>query len=377
MLVLVLGACVPNGIDGFFVRLEGSVADDVGAPVEGATVALSAGDGSPLGEALTGDAGEWSFSVFATASTGNRVYASVSAAGLAPGVAGWDVNLLSADTTRLTTGPNETWEATPRQLATVRLAPEATGALASGVLTDPLGNPVGGMPFVVQAGWDAEVGASAVGSGTTGGSGEFSVSVDVPGLYTVYASPTGGWAGTRFPVLATAEGTSMRATVAALQAPGATLATLTWEGALDLDLHLSGPEVDAEAEANRFHVWVDDPVHPERLVDEEDYLAEVLASAASGPGPECAVVNRAPGAGELWISAADRTNELAVASTALAGTRALVQWWNGEDTPRYAWVSPLPVGTAWRPVEVDTRGGTVYAVERYLEEVDPSSSSDF
>ncbi len=377
MFVVALVGCVPNGIDGFFVRLEGAVADEAGAAVAGATVALAAEDGTSLGEAVTDEAGRWTFPLFALDTTGNRVNATVSATGFSTGLAGWDVNLLSAETARLTAGPNETWETTPRVLATVRLADEGTAGVASGVVTDPLGNPVGGLPFVVLQGWDAEVGAAALGSGETGGSGEFSATVDAPGLYTIQIAPSGGWAGSRFPVLATTSGDSIRATVAALQEPGDTLVTLTWEGATDLDLHLSGPEVEAEADANRFHVWVDDPVHPERLVDDDEYLAEVLRSETSGPGPECIVVNRAPGVGELWLSVADRTNQATVGSTVLAGSRALVQWWNGEDTPRYAWVSPLEVATSWRPVEIDTRGGTVYAVERYDEGLDPAESDDF
>ncbi len=376
MALLTLLACVPNGLDGFFVMLEGSVADEAGAPVAGALVSLSTGDGEGLGEATSDDDGRWSFPVYGLATEGNRVEAEVTASGMASGHAGWDVNLLSPDVVRLTAGPNEIWEATPRVLAPARLAVEGGGS-ASGALTDPLGYPAAGIPFVVQRGWDAGVGAANETSGVTGASGEFSFTVASAGLYTFYAAPAGGWAGTRFPVLATAEGTSTRATIAALQAPGETLVTLTWSSEVDLDLHVSGPETDAEAEASRFHIWTDNTVHPERLVDEDEYLAELVQAASTGPGPECIAVNRAPGVGELWISVADRANMSETESTALAESAALVQWWNGEDVPRYAWVSPLEVATSWRAVEIDTRGGTVYAVETYAVGLDPADDSQF
>ncbi|MBM4368953.1 MAG: carboxypeptidase regulatory-like domain-containing protein [Deltaproteobacteria bacterium] len=376
MALLVLGACVPDGLDGFFVLLQGSVADEAGAPVAGAQVTLANGDGEDLGEATSDSEGRWAFPVHGLATEGNRVEAEVRASGMEPGRAGWDVNLLSPEVVRLSAGPNETWEATPRVLAPARLAAEG-GGRATGTLTDPLGYPAAGIPFVVQHGWDAGVGAANEASGVTGASGEFSFTVASAGLYTVYAAPTGGWAGTRFPVLATAEGNSSRATIAALQAPGETLITLTWASEVDLDLHVSGPETDAEAEASRFHIWTDNTIHPERLVDEDEYLAELVQAASTGPGPECIAVNRAPGAGELWISVADRANMSETESTTLAESGALLQWWNGEDIPRYAWVSPLEVATSWRAVEIDTRGGTVYAVEHYAVGLDPSDDGEF
>ncbi len=376
MSFLTLAACVPNGIDGFFVMLEGSVANEAGAPVANAQITLTTGDGTGLGEATSDDLGRWSFPAYGLATEGNRVEAEVTASGMANGYAGWDVNLLSPDVVRLGAGPNETWEATPRVLAPARLAAEGSGS-AIGTLTDPLGYPAAGIPFVVQRGWDAGVGTANETSGVTGGSGEFAFQVDSAGLYTFYAAPTGGWAGTRFPVLATAEGTSTRGTIAALQAPGETLVTLTWTSAVDLDLHVSGPETEAEAETSRFHIWTDNTVHPERLVDEEEYLAELVQAASTGPGPECIAVNRAPGAGELWISVADRANMSELESTALAESGALVQWWNGEDVPRYAWASPLEVATSWRAVEIDTRGGTVYAVEHYAVGLDPADDGHF
>lgn len=371
--------CVPDGMDGQFVTLQGSVVTDVGLPVENAIVELSLTDGTLVGEASSNESGEWSFAILATEVLLNRIEARVVADGYAEGFGGWDINLLTDERTRLKAGPVTEWESVPRALAPLRIALAGEFARFSGKLADPYGTPAAGVELVVQQGWDASVGAAVATTASTDAEGRFSVSVDVPGLYTVYAAPQDPYGGTRFPAMATATGTEAFATISAPQAPGQLFATLTWTPGLDLDLHLTAPDrkEDGQGDEDRFHVWANDPLHPDRTVDGEPYIAEFVLASSNGPGPESLRINSAPGAGLVHLSVFDMSNRATVDSVEMAESQVLLQWWNGEDIPRYAWVSPLSAGTLWMPAKVDPRGGSTFAIEQYLDEVDPSDETMF
>ena len=376
-LALLLSSCVPAGLSGFEVMVDGSVTDADGAPLAAAEVTLLGDTGEVLGTTTTDAAGSWSFPLYSDSDRGNALHATASAEGLGTGSGDWDVNLLSAETATLRAGPVQDWEAVHRPLAPFRL--DADGTSVSGRIVDPSGSPVEGLHGSLQPGWNAPVGAAASASFTTDRDGKFSATVETPGLYTAYVAPADGWAGTRFPAFTNTSLSPVAATIAPLQEPGKLLATVLWAGATDLDLHLTAPlrESEARTSSDRFHVWADEPVHPERVDDPDDYVAQLARSATSGPGPEVIVVNTPPGAGELHLSVVDRSHESEADAGVLAETGALVQWWNGEDIPRYAWVSPLELANAWRPVEIDTRDATVFCVETYTSAVLSSDAGSF
>lgn len=371
-----LTACVPAGLDGFIVSVEGAVIGPDGAPLAGTEIHITGEAGDVLGVATTDDSGTWSFPLYGGQVQGNTLRATAAVTGFATAYAEWEVNLLSAEFATLRAGPVQDWEPVHRPLACMRLDDE--GDTLSGRIVDPSGVPVEGLEGVLQWGWNAPVGAAAAGSFRTDGEGKFSVTVDEPGLYTAYVAPADGWAGTRFPVFSHAEMSPVAAVVAPTQAPGHLMAAVLWAGATDLDLHLTAPvrESEARAENQRLHVWADAPVYPERLDAGDDPLAELVRSATSGPGPEVIAVHTPAGAGELRLIVVDRTHEEEADAGVLGQTAALVQWWNGEDTPRFGWVSPLQPSNAWRPVEIDTRNADVYTVEAYASAVlstDPDS----
>ena len=374
---LALAACVPAGLDGYVVVLEGGVADGDGVPVAGASVELVGVSGEVLGTAKSDDAGAWAWPVYGSEAEGNVLVARVAASSFAEGLANWEVNLLSAEEATLRAGPGQDWQSVARTLAVVRLDTEDGGTSLRGRIVDPDGRAVEGLPGTAQRGWDAAIGTPAEASFTTDGDGSFSVEVPTPGLYTIYVPPVDGWAGTRFPVVTTPFSDPTVGTIAPTQEPGHLLASLYWAGGLDLDLHLTAPEREADATnpRQRFHVWADEPVHLDRAGSTT--VAGLTRSATGGPGPEVISVYTPVGEGELRLSVVDRTNLEDPENVSLGGSRALVQWWNGEDVPRYAWVSPLVLATAWRPAEVDTRGGTVYAVEGYESGVDPADADAF
>lgn len=376
---LAIGGCVPDGLDGEFVVLHGAVVSETGAGIEGATVQFFTSEAEQVGEVVADESGRWSFPVLATEVSGNRIEATANAEGYSEGYGGWDVNILVDERVRLKAGPGTTWQGLNRNLAPLRLALSGDFARFTGRLVDAYGSSLGGVSLVVQPGWDAPVGAAVSASAVTESDGSFLVTVSPPGLYTVYAAPSEAHGGTRFPALATATGTEVIATVAPRQEPGQLFATLTWAGVANLDLHLTGPERDETGDGveSRLHLYSGHVVHPDYPVEGEGYTAELIAQSEDGPGPETARVNAALGVGLVHLSAFDQTNQFASGSPVLAESGALLQWWNGEDIPRYAWASPLETGTAWMPIKIDTRGGTAYAVESYAEQVDPTDEDAF
>ncbi|MSQ00391.1 MAG: carboxypeptidase regulatory-like domain-containing protein [Myxococcales bacterium] len=375
--LLPLAGCVPAGGDGFVVELVGSVADGEGVALPGAELDFVGDTGAVIGTTSTDAQGAWRWPVLATERDGNVLSVVARTPSHAEGVASFMVNFASVETATLRGGPNQTWDAYRRDVACIRLDANGDAVSVSGRIVDPGGDAVEGLSGVVQRGWDAGVGAAPDASFVTAADGGFSAAVPSPGLYTVYVAPTGGWAGTRFPVMTTPFAETVTATIAPLQEPGRLLASVWWASALDLDLHFSAPERDADATGpnQRMHVWADQPHHPVR--GESAFSAELIRSAPTGPGPEVVVLNTPAGAGQIRLSVVDRSNLDAADSTSLAASRALLQWWLGEDIPRYAWVNPLAVATAWRATELDARAATVYAVETYSSGLDPADDHAF
>jgi hypothetical protein len=238
-----------------------------------------------------------------------------------------------------------------------------------GRVIDALGGAgLDGVSLSLQEGWNAAVGDSAI-DGTTSSGGDFSFTVDHPGMYTISAAPSGGYAGARFSALLTADGASVTATMAAQPEPGQLLATLTWgDEPSDLDLHLSAPLRGGQAGEDgtgRYHVWSGEPNHPDRRDAEGDYEAELLLSDNDGGGPEVAWIRSEAGDGVIRLSAFDAGNQSDPGNLALTASGALMQVWYGEDIPRFYTVGAGQAATRWTPVEIDVRQATVYVVEEY------------
>ncbi len=377
MWLVLLGGCAPAGGEGFVVGIVGSVADGEGLALSGAELDFLGDTGAVIGQTTADDEGGWTWPVLATEREGNVLSVVARTDTHEAGLASFVVNFVNVETATLRGGPNQTWDTQRRDVACIRLDVKSDAVSVSGRIVDPGGDAVGGLFGVVQRGWDAPVGAAPDASFETGSDGSFSASVPLAGLYTVYVAPTGTWAGTRFPVLTTAFAEEVVATIAPLQAPGRLLASVWWASALDLDLHLTAPERDADATGpnQRMHLWADQPHHPVRATS--DFTAEMVRTAAAGPGPEVVMLYTPAGAGQIRLSVVDRSNLDDAGSTSLAASRALVQWWLGEDIPRYAWVSPLAVATTWRAAELDSRAATVYAVETYSSGLDSADDDSF
>ncbi|MDP2307502.1 MAG: carboxypeptidase-like regulatory domain-containing protein [Pseudomonadota bacterium] len=376
-----LAGCTPAGLDGFWVEVHGRVVDEDDAAVNGATVVLATAAGESVAEVRTTGDGEWRAPLYGTELDGNVLVALVRAGGYAEGRATFEVNVRSADTTTLLAGPGQTWDATSRTLATVRLAEEADVAFVSGRVLDAVtGDPVAGVPLSLQAGANARIGDSAVGAGETSATGEFRFEATKAGAYTVTAAASGEYGAARFPAFLTATGGRAVGLLGAPVGPGQLRASVSWgDSPFDLDLHLSAPLKGGIAGADgtgQYHLWSGATSHPERG-DEADREAWIERTDADGQGPETVWISSLAVEGVVRLSVFDNDNRSDDDTTALAGSDAVLQVWAGEDTPRYWSASPGEVGTAWRPVEIDVETLLTYSVESWSVGSDPADPEAF
>ncbi len=380
-LLLALGGCEPAGLDGFWVEVHGRVVGEDGAPLDGAIVTVASGSGAAVAEVGTNADGEWRVPLYGTELDGNVLVALVRADGHAEGRATFEVNLRSPDVTTLRAGPVQTWEATSRRLATVRLAEEAELATVSGRVVDAItGEPVAKIPLSLQAGWNAAVGDAAVGATETGENGEFSFQATKAGMYTVTAASTDLYGAARFPAFLTGSGGRSTGVVGPPVEAGQMRASVSWGNTpFDLDLHLSAPLKGGIAGADgtgQYHVWADEPGHP-AFVDEDAREAWMERTDADGLGPETVWIDSVADRGEVRLSVFDNDNRSDVDSTALADSGAVLQVWFGEDTPRYHSASPGEAATLWHPVEIDVAEILAYAVESWSFGADPGDPEAF
>lgn len=377
-----LSACAAPDLEGFFVDLGGKVVDIDGAAVAGADIRLETPDGDEVGDAETDATGSWSFPVYGTTLDNNSLVGTISASGYAETRSTWEINLMSPEVDHLRQGPGETWSGVARTLSPVVMAPAADRATVAGAVVDATtGAPMSGVSIALQFGANAPVGAAAVASASTDGDGRFSLELDTPGAYTVFATGPAGYDTARFAAMALADGGWSRGALVPTLEPGQAVASLGWTTTpADLDLHLSAPlsgDVVGSDHNGQYHVWPGEPSHPDDLVGGADLEATMLRTDEDGIGPETVMVYSMPGPGELRLTVVDNGSLGDSRSTALAASRATLQVWNGEDTPRYWTVGPGTPAVAWHPVTIAVPEATVYVLEEYLGEIDPSDAEDF
>jgi len=380
MLVMLAG-CGPVGIYGYWVEVHGRVVGEDGEALPGATVRVATGDGVLVSEVRTNDEGAWRAPLQGTRLDGNVLVALVRAPGYAEGRATFDVNLRSPDITTLRAGPVQTWDATSRTLATVRLAEETDAALVTGrVLDAQTGQPVAEVPLALQAGWNARPEDPVVDETETGETGDYRFEVGKAGMYTVTAAAVTGYGPARFPAFLSAAGERAVGIVGPPVGDGQLRASVTWgESPFDLDLHLSGPlkgGISGTDGTGQFHLWAGAPSHPERAEDAERE-AWMERTDLDGQGPETAWVESLAAEGDVRLTVFDNDNRSDADSTALAGSGAVLQVWSGDTLPGYWTASPGEIASAWRPVEIDVATGIVYAVEAWSVGTDPADPDAF
>lgn len=377
MVLLLLTACQPSGLEGWFLNVYGKVVDEDGVAMSGVSVELEAADGMPITTLTTDETGSWSMPIYGNQLTDNLLIARANANGYTEGLATFEVNLQSPISRDLNAGPGQTFRSTDRHLSTIHLAREAEQGIVYGRLLDAVtGAAVPSIALSLQPGWNASIGEGVSGSTTTDLDGNFSFVSAAPGMYTVLAAGNDIYDIARFPVLLTASGTTMNATISTPTRPGTLRAALVWNtNGLDLDLHLTAEIKNTEGDS-RYHVWSGYPQHPEVLRGDDDPVAMMERSDADGFGPETLAMLDRPVEGEIHISVLDNTHFWDDSSTALGDAEALLQVWYGEDIPRYYLVSPGEVATFWQPARIGV-DATTYVLEEYATGVEPDDTNAF
>lgn len=376
MLLTLLIACSDRPPSGFVVVLSGRVVDE-SDDGRAATVTLGTPDGEIVATSQADATGEWSTAVYGDTLLGNELVALYDAPGATQGWARYVINLRSPTIATLDPGPWQTWQASERHLPAMQLADEADSGTATLRLVSLEGERQPGLVVELRRGWNASSADPAQQEGVTDGDGELQVSA-TPGWWTARVPATATTAAARFGVFvsATTDLGPLDGVVPSLDERWLT-AALTW-GAhpLDLDLHLTSPLAGGqagEAGTGTYHLWADEPRHPENTT--ADAEAEMLRTDNDGEGPETLVVMSRPDEGETRLSVLDNDNLSDTATTQLAHGRAQVQVWLHDQDPAYFTVSPGEIATLWRPVEIQS--DVLYQVEDYAVDVQPDDKTAF
>lgn len=373
--------CAPAGVSAWIVALDGRVVDASGRPVEGAEVALATLAGEYVGAPMTDADGAWTWPLAMEVAEGNRLAALVHADGYADGRATFVVNMPSAPDTTLSAAPEATWQGEHRRVPAVVLAEDATEGSVIGTVRDALiATPVSGLALRFRHGANARDDDPVVGEAVTDGAGGWTYTASPPGMYTVSVAAGGGYAAARFGAFLTAEGTTADGWVSGPLAVGQFRATLGWNSSADLDLHVSAPLKGGQAGASgngQYHIWAQEPTHPDKAASDGSYEAEMMALATAAPGGETAEIHDQPGVGEIRVSAFDMSDRSDKQNPALADASARLQVWYGEADPEYFEICPGEIATLWRPTGIDVASAVYYGIEEYSVGAQPGDAGAF
>ncbi len=377
MFLWLLG-CTDPLVEGYFLVVSGQVVDEAADGIGGATVRLGTGDPAEVVAITQADAdGEWSIPLVGTELLGNELRALYDAPGMTQASARYSVNLRSPTVTGLDPGPWQTWQAAERRLPSMALAEDVEVGRADATVVDALGEPVIGALVELRRGWNAAASDPVLIVATTDEDGRFALA-DAPGWWTVSVPAGASWGASRFGLYARVAG-EPEGTIGVVPGltPGWLTLSLTWGShPLDLDLHLTSPlrgGQNGQDGTGDFHVWSQNPRHPENDIAEAE--VELTRMDDDGGGPEIIEVVEPPDEGETRVSVMDNDNVSDGASTQLTRSGAQVQVWLVDQEPAYFTISPGEVATMWRPVEIET--DVTYAVEGYSTGVDPTDGSAF
>lgn len=376
MLLALLIACSDTPPDGFVLVVSGRVVDEADEG-RAATVTLGTVDGEVIATSQADAAGDWSTVIYGDTLLGNELVALYDAPGATQGWARYVLNVRSPTIATLDPGPWQTWEASERHLPAMQLADEADEGVATIRVVGLDGARLPGQVLELRRGWNAANTDPAQQELVADDDGEVTFRA-TPGWWTARAPATATTGEARFGVFVSAStdlGT-LDGVVPPLEDRWLT-AALTWgPHPLDLDLHLTSPLAggqSGEAGEGTYHLWADDPRHPENTTAAAE--AEMLRTDNDGEGPESLFVVSRPDDGDTRLSVLDNDNLSDSATTQLAHGRAQLQAWIKGQEPAYFTVSPGEVATLWRPVEI--HDDIVYEVEDYALGVQPDDKSAF
>lgn len=283
------------------------------------------------------------------------IAAEVQFSGLAPGFVGlWQINAVipASLPTNLKTPFTVTLKG--KQSLTTTLA--IVNRNEYGTIGGTVFNAVSGAPFPGANVTLQPTGSGTTRSATTDGQGKFNLYVINPGSYNLSAAASGFITASQS---ATVTGGQTGIANFALTAPlasGQYRVIVTWQSAIDLDAHITGP-----ASGNsRFHVWWLEPT------DLLTPVTTMLDIDGSSPGPE--TITFTPNATSTYrFSIHNYTNRDTNGSTGIAQSGVVIRVYSGNQQVR-VFTAPTGGGTLWKVFEFT--GGQLNVINSMADEPD-------
>ena len=242
-------------------------------------------------------------------------------------------------------GPGQQISAGTQRTVPVVLFEALGGWQGGGKVRDAsTGELLGQVMLRLRAGWGAPNEEQVVFETASDSNGEFSLTVDQPGMYTVEAVAPAGYSRSIAPFRMGPNSPVNQLVLLSPAVPsGAMRASLVWRSsARDLDLHVSGP---LAGEAGRYQVYAEDTPHP--------IYGEPIAEVEALEGTYETIAVNTLRSGVYRVSAFDKDNSLAESSTALGEAHATLLMWTEEDCVMES-LGPDAVGNLWRGLEYHT-----------------------
>jgi uncharacterized protein (TIGR03437 family) len=293
----------------------------------------------------------------ATTVTIGGIAAQVQFSGLAPGFVGlWQINAVIPASLPTNANTTLTVELKGRQNSSTTLA--IANRNEFGAVTGTVFNAVTGAPFN-----NANITLQPTGNGKTRAAmtdsqGKFSLYVINPGSYNLSASATGFITASQAATIAGGQTTTATFALTAPLTAGQYRVIVTWQSAVDLDAHLTGPG----ASNSRFHVW---------WLETTDLLNPVTSQLdldGASPGPE--TLTFTPNStGTYRFSVHNYTNRDTNGHLGLSQSGVVVRIYSGNQQAQVL-NAPGGGGTLWKVFEFN--GGQLRVINQLSDEVDAS-----
>lgn len=372
------GTTGPVSSSGLSILVTGKVINGAdGNPIPGATIGWVVRPQPAAGSSgNTGTGGDGTFSFTATpegrADSQTEAYVDVSVR--APGYV----------STTLHSAPVNTGNG---QLETVVLVRENTarGSISGTVRNARTGEGIAGIQVVLSDGQRDPVGAysQAMSTTTSDAEGGYTFTQLAAGTYTVGSAgnavgSVGIWGfepgrRTAIPVQSGTIAGQDLVLSPSTQGSNEIRVVLTWgQSPADLDLHLTGPNVDA----SRFHISYASKLNPAGTPPAGAAVASLDRDDTTSYGPETITLSGRLNSGVYRFSIHDYTNRNTAASTALANSGARVELYTAGSAAAWTFYVPNQPGNVWTVFELsgsDLVFPTVAAVNTMGYTQDPST----
>ena len=365
------GTTGPSPSSGISIPVTGKVVNGAdGTPVPGATIGWVVRPqqvADTTGSTSTGGDGTFGFTASPERRADSQAEAYVDVSVRAPGYV----------STTLYAAPVNTGNG---QLETIVLVRENTarGSISGTVRNARTGEGIAGIQLVLSDGQRDPVGAyaRAMSTTTSDAEGGYTFTQLAAGTYTVGSATIEEFEPgrrTAIPVQSgTIAGQDLVLSPSSLTA-GDIRVVLTWgQSPSDLDLHLTGPNVDA----SRFHISYASKLNPAGTPPAGAAVASLDRDDTTSYGPETITLSGRLNSGVYRFSIHDYTNRNTAASTALANSGARVELYTKGSASAQTFYVPNQPGNVWTVFELsgsDLVFPTVTAVNTMGYTQDPST----